>query len=280
MDNPRLMVLAAHTDDAQYGAGATIVRYAKNGSEVMIVNMTDSETGGAPSREIRRQRMLEAGAEAAETLGAKCHFMHYGGDTLDNCLIKQLQVARVIREFRPDIIITHWLKDMHHDHVSTALLTHYGVDFAIKENPKEGIWNLDWHENAVVLKQELEELKKFPPLPTPRIYAMEEYTTLQTLDFPAAAYLSFTAEEFESKIESLMIFNRIAFNDTGKEEDEVFKIVRTPEGRIVDAQDGLVGPAIHLGRIRGYIVGSYYAEAFAESRFLGFLGGIKAKDSL
>ena len=111
----------------------------------------------------------------------------------------------------------------------------------------------------------------------PRIYAMEEYTTLQTLDFPATVYLNFTPEEFELKIESLMIFNRIPFNNTKKDVDEAFKIVRTQNGRIVDAQDGLAGPAIHLGRLRGYIVGSYYVEAFTESQFIGFLGGIKPR---
>ena len=89
------------------------------------------------------------------------------------------------------------------------------------------------------------------------------------MDFPATVYLNFTPEEFELKIESLMIFNRIPFNNTKKDVDEAFKIVRT--------QNGLAGPAIHLGRLRGYIVGSYYVEAFTESQFIGFLGGIKPR---
>jgi len=37
----------------------------------MIVNMRDSETGGVPSKEIRRQRMLDPGQKAAEILGAR-----------------------------------------------------------------------------------------------------------------------------------------------------------------------------------------------------------------
>jgi len=146
------MVFAVHTDDAQWRAGAIIARYSQSGSEVMIVNMRDSETGGVPSKEIRRQRMLDPGQKAAEVLGARYRFMHYGEDTLDNCHLKQLQIARVLWEFRPDIVITHWFKDMHPDHVSTALLTHYGVNFAIKEHPEENIWHLDWHKNKDEIK--------------------------------------------------------------------------------------------------------------------------------
>ena len=71
---------------------------------------------------------------------------------LGAALLKQLQIARVLWEFRPDIVITHWFKDMHPDHVSTALLTHYGVNFAIKEHPEENIWHLDWHKNKDEIK--------------------------------------------------------------------------------------------------------------------------------
>jgi LmbE family N-acetylglucosaminyl deacetylase len=105
------MVIGAHPDDDDFGAGATSALWAKQGKKVVWVVMTDGTEGSeVPSvgdtdlmvtRE-HEQRM------AAEVLGVQAvEFLRFPDGHLTNNDTTRKAVVRLIRKYRPRVVITH-----------------------------------------------------------------------------------------------------------------------------------------------------------------------------
>jgi LmbE family N-acetylglucosaminyl deacetylase len=119
----RLLILGAHPDDADYAAGGTAALYRAAGHTVKMVSLTNGDAGHhlMPGPDLARRRRAEAAAAGA-IIGATY-------DTLDNhdgqllpTLENRLQVIRLIRSFRPDLVLTHRPNDYHPDHRYTSQL--------------------------------------------------------------------------------------------------------------------------------------------------------------
>jgi mycothiol S-conjugate amidase len=127
----RLMAVHAHPDDESSKGAATMARYVAEGHEVMVVTCTGGEAGSilnpamdrpdvlANMASIRREEM----ARAAEILGVQHRWLGFvdsglpEGDPLpplpEGCFaLTPLEestppLVRVIREFRPHVIVTY-----------------------------------------------------------------------------------------------------------------------------------------------------------------------------
>lgn len=123
-DNCRLLVLGAHPDDAEVFAGGLVVRHCQAGSSVRIVSVTDGRSGhySIPPDELVAIRRQEAQA-AGEHVGAEYVTLDFPDGALEPTLEVRAALIREIREFRPDLVITHRLNDYHPDHraVGTAV---------------------------------------------------------------------------------------------------------------------------------------------------------------
>lgn len=113
--NPELdlLVIAVHPDDAELGCGGTIAQQVAQGKRVGIVDLTRGELGSRGSAEIRDQEAAAAaavlGLTARENLKMRDGFFR-------NDEVHQLEVIRMIRRYRPEIVITNALHDRHSDH--------------------------------------------------------------------------------------------------------------------------------------------------------------------
>lgn len=105
-----ILVILAHPDDPEFFLGATIARWVRLGHRVSYCLLTRGDKGASDPRvdpvELSQRREKEQRA-AAGVLGVKdVRFL----DFLDGCLIDTLEarqaVTRVIRELRPDILVT------------------------------------------------------------------------------------------------------------------------------------------------------------------------------
>ena len=132
MDAPaRALVIGAHPDDADYGAGGLIARWAAQGCAVTVLCVTDGDSGGfdaaVPRADIPALRRAEQRA-AAQALGAQdCRFLGRpdGFVTADRELRREL--TRAIREVRPEVVVTHaperdyrFVFLYHPDHLATG----------------------------------------------------------------------------------------------------------------------------------------------------------------
>lgn len=114
-----VLAFAAHPDDVEFFAGGTVALLVSQGYRVGIADLTRGELG---SRGTARIREREA-AEAAAILGveARVNLALPDGD-IRNTLENRVEVARVLRTFRPRILLVPAPDCRHPDHPAAARL--------------------------------------------------------------------------------------------------------------------------------------------------------------
>jgi len=121
----RVLAIAAHPDDIEFGMAGTMLRLAEHGWELHYLNVSSGNCGSTTmdAEETRRVRAAEAQA-AAEVLGATFHpgicddlEVFYDRPTLR-------WLAGVVREVQPQIVLTHSPEDYMEDHMNVAAFAH------------------------------------------------------------------------------------------------------------------------------------------------------------
>lgn len=114
-----ILVLAAHPDDAELGAGGTIARHTAMGKKVGIIDFTRGELGTRGTVETRKHESADAakimGISVRENLG-----LHDG--FFQNDPQSQLAVIKCIRKYQPEIVLANAVYDRHIDHGKAANL--------------------------------------------------------------------------------------------------------------------------------------------------------------
>jgi LmbE family N-acetylglucosaminyl deacetylase len=107
----RIMVIVAHPDDADFGPAATIARWVSEGSLARLVCCTSGDAGGddpgIDPLELGRRREAEQRAAALHVGYEEVSFLHRPDGALENDLPLREQLVRLIREFRPDAVLTN-----------------------------------------------------------------------------------------------------------------------------------------------------------------------------
>jgi LmbE family N-acetylglucosaminyl deacetylase len=129
------LAIIAHPDDAEFRCGATFAKWSAAGSVVSYLVLTDGSKGtwdvDADTAALVRLRQDEQRAAAA-ALGATGQVVFLGAvdGELDSTLERRSQVARVIRELRPAVVLGHdpWKRyRLHPDHRHAGWLAVDGV---------------------------------------------------------------------------------------------------------------------------------------------------------
>ncbi len=118
----RVLAIVAHPDDIEMSCAGTLAKYAQAGHDVVMCNLCDGALGGnMPKAELAAIRARE-GAAAAAVIGAT--YVPAVFEDLDIYPDKaaRQKVADIIREARPDFIITHPPVDYAPDHTITSEL--------------------------------------------------------------------------------------------------------------------------------------------------------------
>lgn len=102
--------IAAHPDDLDVNAGGTMAWYASQGADVYYLILTNGCNGTADRTVSAQQLTLKRQQEqrdAARQLGAKdVLFCTYPDGCLENCKDVRRDIVRVIRQLKPDVVIT------------------------------------------------------------------------------------------------------------------------------------------------------------------------------
>lgn len=103
----RVLCVVAHPDDMEYGASAAVATWTRRGVEVAYLLLTDGGAGmAAPPEEVAPLRAKEQRA-ACDTVGvSELIILDHPDGMLTYGLDLRRDIARVIREFRPDAIVT------------------------------------------------------------------------------------------------------------------------------------------------------------------------------
>jgi LmbE family N-acetylglucosaminyl deacetylase len=125
-----VLVVGAHPDDTEFGAGGTIASFRVRNQEVHYFVCTDGSKG-TKDRDLvstalvaTREREQQA---AADVMGVKSvTFLRQEDGALEATIANRQELARLIRRVRPRVMITHdpWRHyQMHPDHRAAGFLS-------------------------------------------------------------------------------------------------------------------------------------------------------------
>ncbi|HID10238.1 MAG TPA: PIG-L family deacetylase [Candidatus Latescibacteria bacterium] len=119
----RVLAVGAHPDDVELGCGGTLALYRKMGAEVVIASVSCGDKG---SRELSREETVRVRREEAERAAGIIRATYISLGLMDSEIFEDLEnrarVIELIRNVRPNVILTHSSSDYHADHRTTSLL--------------------------------------------------------------------------------------------------------------------------------------------------------------
>jgi len=168
-----VLTVGAHPDDAEFGAGATIARWADAGAHVTMCVVTDGskgswnadeDTASLIARRVQEQRL------AAQELGVQevVHLGYVDGE-LEYSKPLRRELARLIRLTTPDVVLSHdpWQRyQLHPDHRATGFaavdavvdarepLAHQDLDLPAHRPSSLLLWSADEPDHAEPVEPE------------------------------------------------------------------------------------------------------------------------------
>ena len=117
-----IIIIGAHPDDAD-GVGGTAYKWARMGHDVLMVSLTNGDAGhqSIKAQELAKIRREEA-RKAGEIIGVKYITLDNHDGQLMPTYENRLQVIKLIREQKADIVIFPRPYDYHPDHRYTGVL--------------------------------------------------------------------------------------------------------------------------------------------------------------
>jgi len=114
-----VLAIAAHPDDIELGASGTLIKLSQLGYKTGIIDLTRGELGTRGNASIR----LSESEEAAKIMKVMIRKNLSLPDTLvENNRENQLRLIKLIREYKPDIVMTSYWDAKHPDHVNASHL--------------------------------------------------------------------------------------------------------------------------------------------------------------
>jgi bacillithiol biosynthesis deacetylase BshB1 len=108
-----ILAIGAHPDDVELSCGATLAKEVSNGKKVGIIDLTRGELGTRGTAETRD----EEASNAAKILGVHTRTnLRFADGFFINDKAHQLEIIKMIRYYKPEIIICNAIDDRHIDH--------------------------------------------------------------------------------------------------------------------------------------------------------------------
>ena len=116
-----ILAFGAHPDDVELSCGGTIAKEVSVGKKVGIVDLTRGELGTRGSADLRAKEARQAasilGVSVRENLGLRDGFFK-------NDEPHQLDIIKILRKYRPNVVLCNAQTDRHIDHGRAASLVH------------------------------------------------------------------------------------------------------------------------------------------------------------
>lgn len=225
-----ILAFGAHPDDVELGCGGTIAKSISEGKTCAIVDFTRGELGTRGTDLTRKKEATEAakilGVSARENLGLKDGF-------LVNSEEYQMEIVKMVRKYRPEIVLANAIDDRHPDHAKGAKLASDACFLA-------GLRKIE-----TVLDGENQEVWR-----PKHIFHYIQWKNIEP------EFVIDISDHLDKKIEACMAFKTQFYDPTSKE----------PETPITskDFYESLTYRAQDLGRLSGVT----YAEGFTTEKLI------------
>lgn len=215
----RVLIVAAHPDDAELAAGGTISLLADQGIEVLVAFLTVSDRG----EEARRLR-TEAAARSAKVLGHSVRWLADGvHDQVEDVPTYRIVgwIDELVTDFAPTSVLTHTTVDSHTDHVRTG----EAVIASSRRWPHASLYQFPPNEHRTVRHQQFVPNTYVPiadQLPR-KLRALSEY------DYAGAGFRSLDTN-------SVRLQAAVHGASVGVEAAEAFQLIRQRVDSIIDSR--------------------------------------------
>ena len=219
-----VLVFAAHPDDAELAMGGTIARFANDGFNVGIVDLTRGEMGTRGNADTRQKEALEA-AQILKTSIRENLLIPDGDIEISNDNIRK--VVMLMRKYKPKIVFAPYFSDRHPDHISASKLIKRAMFVS-------GLEKINTSES---------EIAQHAYRPSKLFYYMQTYTF-------EPSFIVDISNFFETKMKSVWAYST-QFHNPESNEPETF--ISSPE--FIDYIDA-------RAKYYGFQIGKKFGEPF------------------
>jgi N-acetylglucosamine malate deacetylase 1 len=228
----KIAVVVAHPDYMVTIIGGTLIKHAQSGDDVHVIVLCPGELGpgtvvypekSRPELVDLRIRELDA---AASLMGLKeVRVLRFEDTQIKNTPDLRFTIGSLLREIRPDILITHWMHDAHPD---------------LRETGQASV--------DACLISVLGYLKtEYPPHEVKKVYTFGIRTTI---DFKPEIFIDISSV-IEEKFQAIQCLDSVV------QEMRIFTASKTEPDRW---KEKILGPDLYWGQESG----TRYAEPFKE----------------
>ncbi|MCD6065717.1 MAG: bshB1 [Bacteroidetes bacterium] len=114
-----ILAIGVHPDDVELSCSGTLLRHIANGKHCGILDLTRGELGTRGNAELRTKEANDSAMLLGVTVRKQLDFKD-GFFQNDEAHIKE--IIKVLREFRPEIVLANAVSDRHPDHGRAAKL--------------------------------------------------------------------------------------------------------------------------------------------------------------
>ncbi|HEU5053714.1 MAG TPA: bacillithiol biosynthesis deacetylase BshB1 [Hanamia sp.] len=228
-----LLAFGVHPDDIELSCAGTLLVEKKNGKKTGIIDLTRGELGTRGTAQTRE----EEAANSAKILGVDAREnLDMADGFFQNDEENQRKIIRILRKYKPEIVLCNAIDDRHPDHGRAAKLVSDSCFLSglrkietIDDGEKQPIWKPKYIFN----------------------YIQDQYFS--------PSFLIDISDVIDKKIEAIKAFKTQFF--TGKEDDnEPQTYISTPE---------FLESIINRSKMFGKMIGVKHAEGFVSKKMIG-----------
>jgi len=229
-----ILAFGVHPDDIELSCAGTILAEKRNGKKVGIIDLTKGELGTRGNSQIRKEEAENSaiilGVDVRENLEMADGFFKNDEEN-------QVKIIKVLRKYRPEIILCNAPEDRHPDHGRSADLVTDAAFlsglYKIKTNAGQGGLQEPWRPKYVFN------------------YIQDIYLN--------PAFVVDISDFFDKKIEAIEAFSTQFYNaESSNEEPETY--ISSPE---------FLESVINRSKMFGRMIGVKYAEGFLSKKMIG-----------
>ncbi len=226
-----ILAISAHPDDIELSCSGTLIAHKSLGYTIGILDLTEGEMSTRGTPEIRQKESVEAsqimGISIRENLGLS-------DAKFDLSFENQARVIKVLRKYRPEIILANAPYDRHPDHVRASQLIEEAVF-------KSGLVKIETEDNGE---------SQLPWRPQ-KVYHYIQSVSLEP-DF-----ICDISAHMEQKMAAIRVFKSQFFDPKSNEPDTY---ISNPDFlKLIEARS----------REWGHRIGVSYGEGFVQRQSLG-----------
>ncbi|PRM88156.1 PIG-L deacetylase family protein [Aliarcobacter cryaerophilus] len=144
-----VLAIGAHFDDIELGCGGALAKHVANGDSVFAYVATKSGFINHQNIVIRSNEIADKeGENAMKILGVKLIKGNFNALKIEFNDDLNLDIIKIIEDKKIDLVYSHWMGDIHHDHQAVARASLHSC----RHVPRQLMYRSNWYHSNLEFK--------------------------------------------------------------------------------------------------------------------------------